>query len=205
MDYQFWVLLIVNLFGIYLTHRQVRFMEAQAGVNPVPKLASSLALKRYWPMGAMTLLMVACWIPYFSKPKCPSDIFLGWGLNNGRIFATIKTDDLISKRPHRLMIIARMGDNTIDYKKDTQIARSATFEILEPATAMEINLTPEFIAHAQKTSGLVDVYALEVPEEFPIELVQNIASAEKLGGKILASHGFGGFGPAPPNQTPTSH
>jgi hypothetical protein len=70
IDYKFWVPFLVSLLGLYWTKKQVAIMEAaQSGASPVSKLTSSLALKRYWPVGVMSVLMLACWIPYFfSRP-----------------------------------------------------------------------------------------------------------------------------------------
>jgi hypothetical protein len=56
-------------------------MEAQAGVTPASSLMSTVALRRYWPMGVMTLLMVACWIPYFlpnPKSSSPTNPAFAW-------------------------------------------------------------------------------------------------------------------------------
>jgi hypothetical protein len=65
MDYTFWVPLAATGLNLYLTHRQVRFMEAQIGTTPLPKLALPARLGRYWPIATMFVLMLACWIPYF--------------------------------------------------------------------------------------------------------------------------------------------
>jgi hypothetical protein len=66
MDYNFWVPVmetaIFGLLGLYLTHRQVRFMEAQPGVTPLPKLGFSV--KSYWPIAVMILMMGLVWIPF---------------------------------------------------------------------------------------------------------------------------------------------
>lgn len=68
MDYNFWVPIVVptilNLIGIYLAHRQVRFMEAQPGVAPLPRLG--ISARRFWPVAVMTLMMVAVWIPFLT-------------------------------------------------------------------------------------------------------------------------------------------
>jgi hypothetical protein len=189
MNYNFWVPLLINLVGLYLAHRQVKLMEAQAGITPVAKFTSGVSVRRYWPMGMMTVLMLSCWIPYFlSDPKPVPDIFLSYGFNGARIYATLRTSELVSKRPNRLMIIARVEDNSINYEADTEIARSATFEIQDPSTAIEVTPPPSF----KNKPGLIDIYAFLVSEEFPFERVNSMADAKRLGAKLIGSHGFGG-------------
>jgi len=189
MDYQFGILLIVNLVGLYLMYRQSRFMEAQPGAAPLPKFGSGATLKRYWPLGTMAVMMVLCWIPYFVlSPNTTPDIFLAYGVNGPRIYAKLRTTELLRQRPRRLMIIVRVEDNSINYEADTDIARSATFEIQDPSTAIEVTPPPSFGAKP----GLVDIYVFLVSEEFPFERVKSIADAKRLGAKLLGSHGFGG-------------
>lgn len=188
MDYTFWVPLVVNLAGLYLTQRQVRIMESQSAIgSPVQGAIKIAFLKRYWPIGFMTVLMLFCWIPYFIAKPQNSEIFLGWGSNNGKIWAVVKTDDLVSVKPDRLMLIARIGDIAVDYKTDSRIARSATFEILAPSLAMQVNPAPEFLSR-MLTPVMVDVFVLQVPRDFPVEAVKSLADAERLGGKIIGSH-----------------
>jgi hypothetical protein len=164
-------------------------MEAQPGVVSVPKLFSGVAVKRYWPLMVMTLLMLLCWVPYFlAKPQQPL-VFLAWGNSHTKIYATVKTAELVGKRPDRLMMIARIADNSVPYETDKQIARSATFEIGDEATSLEINSSPDVIATLSKP-GAVLLYILQVPKDFPFELVRSISDAQKLGAKVLGITGF---------------
>src|SRR5260370_13902941 len=113
MDYTFWVPLVATGLNLYLTHRQVRFMEAQVGTTPLPKLTTAIRISRYWPIASMFVLILACWIPYFlTQKEKPHMFFMNWGVGAGRIFATLKTDTLASRRPDRLMMIARVADDS---------------------------------------------------------------------------------------------
>jgi hypothetical protein len=177
VDYNFWTPTLIGIVGLVLMSWQIRLMKKSTLKG---KASSGILTLRYWPVVVMFLLMLSSWIPYFFvKPECPPDIFLAWGANNGRIYAVIRTTVLLRKKPDRLMLIARIEDNSIPYASDTQIARSATFEILDPSTAIEVTPPPDFTNKA----GLVDIYILEVKQDFPFESVHSLADAEKLGGK----------------------
>jgi hypothetical protein len=76
MDYNFWVPIavptVLSFFNLYLTHRQVRFSEAQPGVAPLPKFG--ISVKRYWPILVMTLMMLAVWIPFLTWRSQATDL-----------------------------------------------------------------------------------------------------------------------------------
>jgi hypothetical protein len=194
MDYNFWVPLTVNVIGLYLSYRQVKLGEAQLGAAPSPKFISIGSIKRYWPMAAMTVLMLACWIPYFLNPQPIPDRFMSYGMSPSKISALLKTTDLFSKRPDRLMLIARIWDGSVPEETDRQTVRSATFEIGEDSTSMQINLTPEEEARLSR-SGPVEIIVLEVPKDLSVELVKSVSDAEKLGAKRIGKKAFGSTGP----------
>ena len=196
MDYQFitstCVTVVVggvNALGTYFTYRQFKLQADSIAKSKKARVTLVLPWKyAYGPTLAMALLVTIAWIPYFmGEPKIPDDLFLNYGFN-GRIFAVFDTARLMSEKPKRLMIVAIISDNSTPYLTDTRIARSATFEIMYPQTVIEVDAPPVL----QNRPGLVNIYALLVPEDFPFELIKNLADAKKLGGKILESRGFGG-------------
>lgn len=200
MDINFWVPLGVNAIGLYLTHRQVRFMEAQAGTTPLPKLR--LRIGRYWPIVTMFVLMLACWIPYFLQGAPQQNVMMNYGMRNGKtVFVQVETNELVRRKSDQLMIIARIGDISVNFMNDTTIARSGTFEITSPVTNMEVVLPKDFLERLTKYPYMIDVYVFEVPEDFPIESVKSIAEAEKRGAKQLADKSFGPV-QLPPTQPP---
>jgi hypothetical protein len=193
MDYTFWVPLAATGLNLYLTHRQVRFMEAQAGTTPLPRLTIPARLGRYWPIATMFILMLGCWVPYFLAAKPQPELFLEYGYKGDRIYALLRTIELAERKGNsRLMMVAMVADSAVDYKTDTRIAKSSTFEIGEFSTMIEIVLTPEIRATLNRP-GTVQLYILEVPPELPFELIRNLKDAQKLGGKILGAKGFGGL------------
>jgi tRNA threonylcarbamoyladenosine modification (KEOPS) complex Pcc1 subunit len=193
MDYTFWVPLAATGLNLYLTYRQVRFIEAQVGATPLPKLTTAIRIGRYWPIASMFVLMLACWIPYFLiQEQRPQIQFLNWGAGAGIIFATVKTDSLAGKRPDRLIMIARVADASVPYETDKQTARSSTFEIGDQSTTIQINLSAEDLSRLNKP-GAIQVYVLEVASDFPFENVRSVGEAQKLGAKIVGITGVGGF------------
>jgi hypothetical protein len=147
-------------------------------------------IHKYWPTVIMFVILPLNWIPYFLTPHCPLDVFLDYGKTLDRIYAIVKTPELVNKRPDRLMLVGMIADNSVDYKKDQRIVKSASFEIQDYTIRLEIVITPEVIATLNRP-GTVMLYLLEVPKEFPLELVKDLDGAEKLGAKILTSRGFG--------------
>jgi len=117
--------------------------------------------------------------------KCPADYFLGWGSTGDRLWVQVKTVDLMSHKPNRLMFVGRAGSNAIDQKSDTSIVRSATFEIQPEQMRMEAFVTPEFVKAYRQAGALTEECILEVPADFPIEAVHSLGEAEKRGAEIL--------------------
>jgi hypothetical protein len=143
MNYIFWVPLIVNVIGVYLNYRQVKLVGAQFGAKPLPQLASIKSIRRYWPLMAMTALMFACWVPYFLTSAPVTERFIAYGHNPRSIYTTLKTSDLVYRRPDRLMLIDRTWNGAVPEESYRDTVRSATFEIGEDFTSLQINLTPE--------------------------------------------------------------
>jgi hypothetical protein len=192
MDYKFLLTFAISGLSLYFTYKQIRLMEAQAGMASIAQVAPVMRLKRYWPLVTMCLLTLVCWIPYYLQP--PVDYFHGWGISPDpeKIWAVVDGHKLMSKRPNRVMLMARVADSTMDSKTDNQMARSATFEIQDfPMMRIEIVLSPEFISRMGKV-GYADEYLLEVPQDLPIESIHTLADAEKRGAKILGVKAGGG-------------
>lgn len=194
MDYKFWIPLIATILNLYLTHRQVRFMEAQPNAARLPSLfPAGKALLRYWPIGAMIVLMLLCWVPYFLGPNAPPpSYFMQWRLREeGGVGATIDTTSLESvKGKRRIMIAAVMTSPTVDVMDNPEIIKSRTYEIETPILQIDAIATPEF--HQKEYLGQsIQSFLIEVPENFAIEKMATVADAERLGGKVLERKGFG--------------
>jgi len=203
MDYKFWLQFGVSLAYVWLLYSQVKLMASQA--IPIPSNAAVGAgirnwSRKYWPIFAMIVLAAISWLPYFlDRPH--KELIANYGSADGKIFAQVDSSALPWNRPDRLMLLARVVDMTVDYKRDTHIARSATFEVTEPYTNLALMIPPNF--GAAMSGGTVDIYLFGVREDYPIESVTSIGNAEKLGAKELDSKGFNFSIVALPVPTPS--
>ncbi|MFZ0820031.1 MAG: hypothetical protein WAM91_08165, partial [Candidatus Acidiferrales bacterium] len=119
----------------------------------------------------------------------PKIVFLNYGGGGpgNRIFVSLRTSELAGETKQRLLMIARIEDNTVPVEQDTAIVKSRTFEISVPTMVIETIATPQFFSKP----GLCAVYIYEVAEDFPIEDVKTLGDARKRGGKLLGLTGFG--------------
>jgi hypothetical protein len=197
METKDWLFLVVGVTSVVLLYQQNRILSKgqQSNIdkyNPAPPEPHLQHWKRSlgtrWPLLAMGALAIASWIPYFLAPG--KDVLMNYGQNGDRIFAQVDTQNI--NKADRLFMIVRMSDNSINFKTDTTIARSATVPVSRtPYTNIELPITKEFAQRSQEHPGLVDVYVFEVPEEFPFEAVKTISDAERRGAKHLADKSFG--------------
>jgi hypothetical protein len=196
MDIQGWVSAVATIgFGLYQSFYARRSVVLTEKIMRGEKLESEAKkvewwIKRHRNSFVALGVMVVCWIPYFATPRCPKEFIQSWGGLGDRLFVIVDTTDLMKDKPKRLMLIARAANHAIDEKTDTNIMRSATFEITSNPMRLDVFITPEFNLDASKV-GLIQEYLLEVQEDFPVEAVHSLGEAEKRGAKILGSRSGG--------------
>lgn len=164
-----------------------RIMREHHGIALPANASRWKRIRFYWPLIAMGIFVIVSWIPYFLTPG--KDVLVNYGINGGRIFAQVDTQNV--SKSDRLFMIARVADDSIDFKTNTTVARSATFPITTPFTNMELTISKEFAQRSQQRLAMIGIYIYEVPEEFPFESVRTISDAEKRGARHLADKAFG--------------
>jgi hypothetical protein len=183
-----WVQIAISFGQLCLGYLVYRRSEATQPLSQrVPTLFAAASIRRYWPLVLMLVLVLVSWVPFLIG-VCPPDYIIGWGraADPTRVWIVADGHKLLGKRPNELVLIARTGDNTVDTKRDTEIVRSGTFEILDRNIRIEAPVSsPEHFSKTLKFG--TEFYLLVVPQDFPLESVHSLADAEKHGGKIVGS------------------
>ena len=87
---------------------------------------------------------------------------------------------------HRLMVIARPKDDTIDAKEDTIIDKSSLFEITQSPKKLELRMTKQVMTR-MNPRGALQLWVLIVPHTIKINEVHKINDAVKMGAKVAAN------------------
>jgi len=198
MDFKFWVALLVNVIGLGLTIWNLRMMIQQA--SPRARAPRRTWWRAYWPIPAMAILMVGCWVPYLAvggDRALPAglpvrlQLFHEWGSTPSSVWANVNSAQLAGiRQSHDILLVCRLAEHTVETKRDASIERSGAFSITGGLVRIEIPVSRALMAR-MVPGRVVEIYALIVPKGARVQTTKTLEGLESLGARVVDVCAYG--------------
>ena len=147
--------------------------------------------RTYWPVFAMMLTVVVCWIPYFIPPSVRAvPRTLQWGKTEKNCYVTADTSPIVqSSDKYSIVLACGIVDPTIDILEDKRIILSGPFGISGAAQAMAAAFTPEFQKYMDSFGAGAPISLWQalflIPKGTDLTRIHELSDVPSFGGKLF--------------------
>jgi len=192
---------LVNTWLIIQQNRQQARAMNPLG-KPIEKTRMNLMFHRFWPMGAMVLILIGTWIPYIigkasSSPLTePPAVLSAWWLELPKASPVPTSSSVIVGSTqfsnkyvdrYNVFLFVRVDDNTVDANSDRLIDKSTPFKI---PVGGSVTITVPFSAPALarlNTPRMVSHYLVILPKSVDPFDVSTLGGVVTHGGYVLGA------------------
>jgi len=187
----------VGLAQIGIMYWQLRVMtpHGQGTTQPVESTAQPSTLKRYAPVMAMGLLVIASWVPYVLRLNEPEHVawMAAYGTTSDSYYVVLSSDKLMRYgKKYYLALACGVTDPTVDQFQDQRIVLSSAFSVIPVNVAMAAKFTPQFLETLKSMTTAqppqpISVWhtAFLIPKGADVARIKRLSDVKDWGGKII--------------------